>query len=305
MIEFKPLAIEDKDRIEQFTSRFSSYSDFNFISLYSWSLHSQTQFYLDDEIIMLKLPDYSSQTFINTFMVLDNNDINIPKIFEAYRKNDQIKFDLLPEDIILPLKVYLQNNNIKFNLVKDRDSFDYLLDVDRTVKAEGGMYSDYRYKISKFKREWSKIITDYSFNAKKKSDVQLAYVLFKDWVLSRNTKDVNYEYESLAFSRFLTIVKYSNSVKFKALAWGNKLVSFCSYEILNKNTAIGHFVKYDPSIPYIFPYTVYEVCKDLQLIGIKTLNIEQDLGIPNLRASKEHLRPVGYLEKYSLSIVIG
>ena len=302
MMKLKRLTLDDKSKIESFTLKFPPYSDFNFISLYSWSLHSQTFYYLDEELFVIRMPDYSSQDFIYTFMILDNIPYNFLRVVKSFNQNNGLKFNFLPEVIIDELSEYLEGHNINHRLIENRDEFDYLLDVDLSANAVGKQYSDFRYKISKFKREWLPKVNPYNFDPTNNKDIKLAENLLNDWVTNKQPNGLNYEYESLAYSRFLTIAKYSDALRFKAYEYKGKLVCLCSYELLDNKISIGHFVKYDPIITNILPFVINEVCKDLKLEGFKTINIEQDLGIPSLRVSKEHLRPVGFLKKYTLEV---
>ena len=303
MISLKLLKLEDAAEIEKFVSRFAAYSDFNFVSLYSWSLHSQTMFYLNNGMLLLKLPDYGSQEFIYTFMILENMAENVAMLIDYFVNNNiPLSFSLIPEELVPDLKKFLNIGNYSFRLEEDRGNFDYLIDIKNIFLAEGHEYSDYRYKLSKFSRDWGGLVTTYNFDIEKREDVKQAEKLLKDWVLAKNKNSADYEFEALAFSRFLKIAQKSKNIGYKALKYNGELVALSSYELIDDSRAIGHFIKYNPAFRNIFYYLVNETCKDLYHIGISELNIEQDLDIIALRQSKMHLRPKCFLKKYSLDI---
>lgn len=304
MISLKRLTLKDKDSIESFVSKVDPYSDFNFISLYSWSLHSQTMFYLNHGMLLLKLPDYNSQEYIFSFMILDNFKTNFSHILNYFKKNRlPLSFSLLPEYLVPNLRNFLDSQQFNYKLKEDRGDFDYLIDIKNTLAATGHEYADYRYKLSKFARTWADQIEPYSFDANNEKDIKQAELLLKEWVLSKKSNETNYEFESLAFSRFLQIAQGpSNKINYKAFTRNGALVALSSYEVLNSNQAVGHFIKYSSKIPNLFYYLVNETCKDANSLNIRELNIEQDLDIATLRASKMHLRPSGFLKKYTLEI---
>lgn len=303
MISLKRLTLEDGADIEGFVSKFAAYSDFNFVSLYSWSLHSQTMFYLNNGMLLLKLPDYSSQESIYTFMILENLDENVSGLIDYFVSNNiQLSFSLIPEELVPNLRKHLMSRNYGFRFEEDRGNFDYLLDIKKIFLAEGHEYSDYRYKLSKFSRDWGGLVTMYNFDVEKREDVMQAEKLLKDWVLAKDKNNLDYEFEGLAFSRFLQIAQRSKNLGYKAFKYKGELVALSSYELIDDTRAIGHFIKYNPEIRNIFYYLVNETCKDLYRMGINELNIEQDLNIIALRQSKMHLRPKGFLKKYSLDI---
>lgn len=305
MIELKRLTLDDKSKIESFTAKFPPYSDFNFISLYSWSLHSQTSFYIDDEKFLLKLPDYSSQEFILSFMILKNFNKNFLEILDFLdREEITKKFDLLPEILVPQIRSFFERSNLDYVLKEDRGSFDYILNINKTVNAFGNEYKKYRQRLSRFNREWSASVRPYAFDPQSESHIEKAEHLLKDWVVNKQPNNINYEYEGLAFSRFLTIARHSDRLIFKAFENNSKLVGLSGYEIIDSNNAIGHFIKYDPGLQNMFFFLIDNICKDLQKRGINNINIEQDLDIPTLRLSKEHLRPSDYLKKFSLRVGI-
>ena len=306
MITFRRLTIDDRKAIDKFTSNFDSYSDFNFISLISWSLHSQTLFYLDDELFFIKMPDYNSQDYIYTFMIAKNFKKNLIKIFDYLNKSNyaQLRFNLLPEENIWEIEKILKDMKLKYNLQEDRDSFDYVLGTEKLLLAQGHEFARFRQRMSKFTKEWKGLLEIYNFDPNDRQDIKKAEKLLKEWVLSKTSSAVNlnHEFESLAFKRFIHVAQKASDIKFMSYSFKGDLVSLMGYEIVDSKYAIVHFAKYDRTIPNLLYYTLRELCRDLLKDGIKEVNIEQDLGIESLRHSKLQLRPVRFLKKYTLDI---
>ena len=78
-------------------------------------------------------------------------------------------------------------------------------------------------------------------------------------------------------------------------------MAFTIDELLDDEYAIRHFMKADTSYKGIYSYIVSESAKILLESGKKYLNIEQDLGLANLRQAKKSYRPVQFLKKYTVS----
>ena len=47
--EFKPLELSDKNDVENFTSKFPPYSDFNFVSMWCWDIKEEMRISLFDK----------------------------------------------------------------------------------------------------------------------------------------------------------------------------------------------------------------------------------------------------------------
>jgi hypothetical protein len=301
MLTFKTLDLADKDRIESFVNHFKPYSDFNFISLFSWSLHSQTKYCLTDSCLYVSMPDYINQKLFLSFLGNDPiNDLDSAIDYCIANKIER-KFLLLPEHTAKRIEEkYINNHDCK--IVKDRDNFDYILDSHLISQSKGSQFEDFRYKISKLKRDYSDSIKIMDFNPKHKEDVRKIIELSHHWGIHKKSQGALYEDELYALSRFLKVASISSNLKYFALEKEGKCIAFVSYEILDNQFAMGHFLKYAPAYKGLYQLLIKLVCDDLAKNDIPFINIEQDLGIKSLRDAKMHLRPIKFLEKYTLEL---
>ena len=67
---------------------------------------------------------------------------------------------------------------------------------------------------------------------------------------------------------------------------------------------MGHFLKADIDYLGAFQYIDHQVNLNLAKKGIEFINIEQDMGLENLRISKTGLHPYMFLEKFTISMAV-
>lgn len=138
MISFKPLTLSDISIIQNYVNQFKPYSDFNFISMYSWSLHSQVKYCLQSDALYISLPDYLSQKPVFSFLCKNNYEEHLEKFVEWLKYNSlPIRFDLVPRDVAIEVQKILIRRGSVYKMVENRDNFDYILDVNRIAQARG------------------------------------------------------------------------------------------------------------------------------------------------------------------------
>ncbi len=306
MITFSQLQLEDAKKIQNFVAHFEPYSDFNFVSLYSWSINDQTLYCLDDDSFYIVMPDYTSKSLIFSFLCTAISVGSLKNIL-AWKKANNLSrnnvFKLLSEPSTAACQSFLSTTNYNYSLTEDPANYDYILGTSAIVKVLGSEFQDFRYKLAKLDREWGDKISPLVFSPLSKDHLLLVHELQQKWSKQKGSPNTPLTSEATAFERSLQVAtRYPKSIRFKAYVIGNQLVGFASYELLPNSYAIAHFLSYDPSIRNIYYKLVSETCKDLYQSGVSFLNIEQDLGIPGLRQTKNHLRPIKLLKKYTLTI---
>jgi|GEM_PF-2504383 len=305
MLEFKTLTFSDFDTINEFVNKLEFYSDFNFLSLFSWSLHSQTSYCLDDDCLYISLPDYITQEMSYSFLAKNNYSECFIKYCEwLTRMSFPLKFNLIPQIVKEKLMDDLILTDYRVEAVKDRDSFDYVISPSKISQALGSEFSDFRYKIKRFEKEFGNNMNIRKLNTNSDKDIVSCIELANKWASKDKDNPTAHKDEIDAYIRFLHAAKRLDNLITVLFTYNDEVVAFAACELLDNTRAIGHFLKYDPAYQGIYYYVVNNICKQLYALGIKELNIEQDLGIPGLRQAKMYLRPSRLLEKYSLEVSI-
>ena len=292
--QFKKIELSDKEDVEKFTHQYPPYSDFNFVSMWSWDIRDEVQIsQLNGNLVVLfndYLTDESFYSFLGNHKVNDTVKVLLDLSLKQ-NKNCQLK--LLPEESIKNL------NQELFIVEEDRDHFDYIFDVEKLSVYTGSDYAVKRTEVRRFlkKNEFieSRLI-DIS-ETKIKSDIlRLNY----DWLEHKKLKDPYFDIknELIAIDRFLNS-KYKGRSCNIGIFCQNSLIGYSVNELVSNDYAIGHFFKTNKHGS--FEYLMKETSKYLSENNIKFLNFEQDLGINGLKKSKLSYRPVNFLKKYSIT----
>lgn len=291
---FRKLKLEDKGLIDQFTKDFPPYSDFNFSSLYCWSIKDNTLISILNNNLVVQLNDYITDeeffTFLGTNRVLETANILLD---ESVNKHTPPSLKLIPE---VNLKSQFDITN-KLLVVEDRDNFDYIYSIDDLVELKGNGLSVKRNFINRFERLYN--FTHRLLNLDDLSIGEEITDLFEVWRNNGHKNIDGIKNELEAIRKAVYDAKFLNLVSVGLFIDG-KLVAFSVNDILLGGNAINLFEKADTNFEGVFPTLRYITATHLHKMGCQFLNHEQDLGIPGLRKSKMSYHPVYFLKKYQI-----
>ncbi|MBP9715160.1 MAG: DUF2156 domain-containing protein [Candidatus Pacebacteria bacterium] len=293
--KFKKLELTDRKDIEKFTSQFPHYSDFNFISMWSWDIHNKIRISKLNNNLVVIFNDYlSGENFLS--FIGDKNIIETTsKLITLSEKKYKKSFlKLIPEEVLLKYK------GSSFSAKSDRDSCDYIYLTEDLIDMKNWRQNDHARRIRKFTTTYPDYIVKVS---SMKEILPSEYKkIFRRWSEDKNTPDVFESNEYKAFERFLKLNDKNN--KFISVYINNELIGFSVYEFLSDRYAIAHFSKANnKQYPAIYDLLNWEESKFCHSQGVKHLNWEQDLGIPGLRYSKEKYKPYFLMKKLIVSRV--
>jgi hypothetical protein len=288
---FKHLEISDKTDIELHTKKFPPYSDFNFVSMWSWDIKNEMLLSLLNGNLVVRFTDYVDGTPFYSFLGENNLDETAETLID-FAKKEGLKGELklVPEDVAK----HLSKN--KFESKEDRDHHDYII-LTSTLKDYNTPKTHSRRKSVK------RMLADFTPEIRLLNIDELGHQknilrLITDRV--KTDKNV-FENEILAISRFM-----SNHKEISFLPMGifinNELAGFFFSEVLNDGYATAHFWKANTKISqHIYAYLMQEKAKMLHERGCKFMNIEQDLGQENLRKWKSSYSSEIFLKKYIIT----
>lgn len=295
MFPFKKLSFEDKESIEQFTSQFDPYSDFNFTSLWSYNTSQDTEIYLDDNCFIVKFPDYITNVPIYSFLSRTNQKNILYGLFEHMRSEGvEQKIHLLPE-ISLSTEIQTDPNVI---VEEDRDNFDYIMHIPEVVSLESTLYKYKRRHIHQFLSHHPTHEVNVT-SGRNKMEQDYVLRLFHLWAQSKTDRDTSHE--RIALTRLLEATNKIDVLNVTVWDQGS-LVGFAFVETLGKYS-IGSFMKADGQYEYIYDMLYHQCAIALHKLGCTYLNYEQDLGILPMREAKMHWHPNHFLKKYTVKLV--
>lgn len=292
---FKNLELNDKKYFEEVTKKFEPYSDYNFISLWSYDIENDTKISMLNGNLVLKFRDYITNQPFYSFIgnnVVGNTIGDLLKITQKEGLKKELK--LIPEVAIKELSSFK-----KIKIVEDMDNFDYILSIDELADLKGDKYHTHKNFVNRFCKAYNSIcIKDLNLTDPLIHNQILE--LFHVWETKRNKERKDTDHELKAIKKLLR-----NANEFNLITLGvydNKiLVGFITASLEQMDYVISHFAKADPSYSGIFYFMYHNLAKALKGKGYKYLNNEQDLGIPGLRKSKKQWNPTKYLKKYTIS----
>lgn len=292
--KFKSLAWYDKEAVENITSKFPPYSDFNFVSLWSWDTRQKMKLsQLNDNVVIL-FHDYITETPFLSF--IGNTDVEktaLELIDYSVATFGYHSIKLLPECVALKL------NHSCFIVTPDKDAFDYILSVEY-LSAIDKLPNSSNTAARNF-HQFKNIVPEYTVKNCAIGDVDISGCLniFKSWARMKalDHRELN---EYAAFERFMNNSGCDNRIV--SIFDDQKMLAFGSYELVRNGYAVGHFGKALPGYNGIYCALFYEIGKALKSENITYLNFEQDLGIPGLRQAKQKYKPVNYLRKYIVKL---
>lgn len=290
--KFKKLNISDKKTVDDFNMSFPPFSDFNFTSLFSWNTSPPARVSFLNGNLVIKINDYVTEEPLISFLGTKNTIETINCLFEYCEKFHLDKIlRLVPETVIQA------NSNIEknFDVIEDRDQFDYIFSIPDLALHNGSRYSEKRNFINRFQKNHQ--FTHQALDLSEKQTRNAVINLFYKWGIVRKKDREGIEHEVLAYKKVLQTYSLLKLNVF-GLFVGKKLIGVSINEVLHDGFAINLFEKADTNF-----VGSYQVLKKLAGVYLEKeacqyLNFEQDLGIDGLRKSKKSYHPVSFLKKY-------
>lgn len=291
--EFKKLEWTDRKDVEQITNQFPPYSDFNFVSLWSWNTKEMMQLSLLHGNLVVLFYDYLTEKPFLSFIGSNCIEYTASMLIEF-----SIKWFQEPCLRLIPECVATNIQSDSFSIKPDEDANDYILSVpylnslDRlpTNKHQAARY------IKRFMERYPHytVVT----SSPDEAQIEACISLFQCWAHSKglNHDELN---EYGAFVRFLNNRESDNTII--ALYDNEIMIGFAFYELLTSDYAMGHFLKADSSYRGLNEVLHFLIGKKLSEHNARYWNYEQDLGLPSLRRAKRKYKPEFYLKKYSVS----
>lgn len=286
-LRFKAIEIFDKKDIEVVTNNFLPYSDFNFVSLFSWGVNRSSGFALLDNHLIIKLRSYTEEGYI--YSIVGSGDVSAA-IDQLFNIQGLTRFELVPEEVA--------KTTNKYGLTHQRDEDDYVYDIHALLNMEGPGYKHFRRSLSNFASKNQSIKVNIRIiNHRDEASKQAALELSRHW---RKSKKRTFGEAANEYFAIRKALKFSEALGLRILGFydHSNLIGFTVVELLGEWNIL-HFEKSNPGYPGLGAYVKYETFKYLaEQEGSYKLNYEQDLGIEGLREAKLALCPERFLTKY-------
>ena len=292
--QFKKLELGDKESVETFTSKFVPYSDFNFVSLWSWNIKDEMRLSVLNDNIIVHFTNYLNGQLFYSF--LGKNKINETV---ATLLDFSVKEEITPKLFLVPEDVVQAIDRKKFKVEDDVDNFDYVFDLVQISKYVGSQFMKKRNKIKQLLGQFPSLKVEI-IDIKNKDVEEKILKLDEFWLEKKMQKDSDFKIknELIATQRFFK----SNFVNIlgTGIFIDDELIGYSIFSTETSGYAISHFCKADTKYIGIYDFLMRENAKILVEKGYFFLNYEQDLGLPGLRESKK-----SFMSKYLKKFTVG
>lgn len=185
----------------------------------------------------------------------------------------------------------------RFRFFSDRDTFDYLYDINNLADLKGRKFQKKRNHIHRFEEacpDWQVLPLDESTRV-------AAFTMADQWYRSRKEADphMDFHLEELALQRAFAF-QTQLGLEGLVLTDGEKVVAFTMGSRLNENTFDVHFEKALDIADGAYPTINREFARYLRdkYPELRWLNREDDMGLEGLRKAKMSYAPDILLEKH-------
>ena len=297
--DFIKLTAAHQAELQQLVGRNHLYSDYNFISLWSWDHQAQLQLCLLNDNLVIRFQDYLNPTdYFYSFLGMQATDETARTLLQRSQQEGIQQLRLIPQFVIENLE-----QPADFIITEDRDSFDYIIAVGDAITLNG--YSDSKKRaLHKIQREHGHHLKVQELDIRHDSTVEQILRLFDKWSAQSNTTTAYKENELNAIKKLVkgtTLVDTAN-LHVLGLFIDGQLSAFSINEVLADGFAMGHFKKAVRDYKGLGVALDHYTAKSLAARGVTHVNHEQDMGLEGLRRSKLGSNPVYFLKKYTLSL---
>jgi hypothetical protein len=277
----------DNVALEHEETKFTS--DFSFNSLVNWSVgRNQNLISRIKSSYILKIFDIINEEYFYTPFTYSQRDFcAIQNIFyEEHKSLDLVQSYLLD---YVDEQMFSVTNNICYD--------DYIINVRDYINAYGSDYRWIRKKINNFKiNNLSNF--EFSFSNFSKNDIaEIKIFLLENFTFDTTLKKSELE----AILNCFDNIEYSTKFIGKAYSEG-KLIAANILEYHNPTVLISNYNKAINSyrVKGFSEYFQLFICNELTNLGFQYINLEQDIGLLNLRESKLSYKPDKMVKKYRL-----
>ncbi len=293
--EFKKLELSDREEIEKLTSKFPPYSDFNFVSMWSWDIKGEIRLSMLNSNLTVRFTDYLTGELFYSFLGDSKVDESAETLMKfSFQEGFKFRLKLVPQVTAELL------DKEKLKVKEDVDHFDYIYDLARLWKMEGGLYAKKRNQVANFLKTYPEAFAK-EIDLREKAIQASIINLSMEWLKKKMDKEDIFEsHEEVAISRMLLALEDANLVGVGVFI-KEKMIAFMINELTSSQYVIAHASKIDRSFVGVNSFLIKKNSEILYSKNKVFFNYEQDLGVPSLRDAKSRFRPVFFLKKYQLT----
>ena len=296
MIEFKDIRIEDKERYEAALSKSGKRGcETSFANLFLWG---KQEIAFVGDIAVLR-GTFSSTIYPFPIGEGDKKEVLDEILQDAKEKNIPLKItSIYGEEKGILEKLY--PNAFEFN--SNRDSFDYVYDINDLADLLGKKYHKKRTHLNRFKSEHPNFKVEPFSEENIEGIKELVYGWYKKKENGENTGD--YDYEKVVFEKALNNFR-GLCLEGLALVDNGEVLAVTFGSKMNEDTFDVHFEKARADVDGAYTAINCEFANYIRkkYPEIRYLDREEDMGLEGLRKAKMSYYPHHLVEKYTAKLI--
>lgn len=293
-IVFKKITIDDKEPIELFLFKYSSFclSAFTFSSLVAWERVYHYQWAIVNETLLLKL------------VTIEDHKEHLMQPIGEFPKDLQNKIIKHAQELDYKLTIYGVSNAFisqhpefvaHFERTEHRDMDNYIYSAEDLALLKGKEYQPKRNLIHQFEsnNNW----TSESFL---ENNIAECKEVIRNICSTSEVEENSYLSHELKALDF--VLDHFSQFKEEGvlIRIDGKPVAFSIFEHLNPSTCVVHFEKAMREYKGLYQIVNRETAKRILEKGCKNINREEDLGIEGLRKAKLSYHPLELCPAHAL-----
>lgn len=285
---FEPIRL---DRKKEYAARLGACpqvaSDYSLVNLFGWAEEYGLEWAFDQELVWIR------QTRPQPLCWAPVGN------WEAIDWRSRLAACMAPGTVItrIPAALALHLRRIGKTLEPARDHWDYLYRVEDLVALAGNRFHKKKNLVSQFKRQYA--FTYLPFGPEL---VAQALAMQQSWCTWRDCEaNDTLAAENRVIARVLDHWEALGTLIGGAITIEGRMIAYTLAEALGPDMLVIHFEKADQQVKGAYQAINQMFLAD-QGQGFATANREQDLGDEGLRKAKLSYHPVGYIEKFSMTV---
>lgn len=291
---FDSLSLGHRKEVEELVKELSAYGCTFFGDLWAWDTDGSAEVSKLNNNLVVKLLHYQGEQMVLSLLGLNDIDKTIDQLLE-FAKNNNLppRLDSVPEEVANKIKA-----KAGYKITESAVNNEYILDAKTTYELPGGQFKGKRKQISRLQKQHPKVETILLDPADKKTVLEIGKVM-DDWAGQAGSERVDPD-ERIAIERALGAAP-TLGLSIIGCRDGGRLIAFCILGLINRDYGVVLFEKALVDYPGLYTYLGQIEARFFLDNGRKFINIQQDLGIAGIRASKMGWKPVKILKKFDLS----
>jgi len=291
-LDFEPIQLKDAERYQQHLEQTPQVaSDYSFANVWGWAREYELQWAFSNGLVWIlqNAPRRVYWAPVGPWDHVDWTDVFARNTFTS-------GFTRVPETLA---DLWQQKIGDRLQIEEDRANWDYIYDVEELVTLRGNRFHKKKNLLNQFKKR-----NDYRYVPFSAAMIDQALALQDDWCTWRDCEDSDVlSAENRAIQRVFVDWDRFPELLGGAIMVEDMIVAYTIAEPLDDDTVVIHFEKGCPAHKGIYQ-AINQMFLENLAGRFRLVNREQDLGDEGLRKAKMSYNPVGFNQKYRVSVKV-